>query len=253
MNIKYLHSLQQKKFRDADNVFIAEGIKTVSDILSMNVVPVALLYCYGNKQLPQIIIDNGEEVPYKTIERISGFKTPQQVFAVFKKFEQQQIDFKDFSNFNGGNILFLDNVSDPGNLGTIIRSADWFGIENIVCSNHTVDMYNPKVIQSTMGAIANVNILYVDTLQFLQSAQKIGLPIVGTFMEGDDIKSFDAPKQAIYIIGNEANGISEEVKEYVSMKLSIPSISTPTHTKVSESLNAAVTASILCFYLSGRA
>lgn len=218
----------------------------------MNVVPVALLYCQGNKQLPQNIIDCGEEVPYKTIERISGFKTPQQVFAVFKKFEQQHIDFENFSNFGGENILFLDNVSDPGNFGTIIRSADWFGIQNIVCSSHTVDMYNPKVIQSTMGAIANVNIIYTDTEQFLYSAKKIGLPIVGTFMEGVDIKSFEAPKQSIYIIGNEANGISQETQKYVSLKLSIPPISTPTHIKVSESLNAAVTASILCFYLSGR-
>lgn len=245
MNIKYLHSLQQQKFRDENNVFIAEGIKTVSDIISLGYTPKELYYTDGNKQLSSKITSCGEHIPQSVMSRISGLKTPQQVFAVFKKFNYPPLDL---SETNDKHILFLDNISDPGNLGTIIRTADWFGRNTIVCSQNTVDMYNPKVVQATMGAIANIRIYYVDTEEFLYSARTNGMNIYGTFMEGEDIRTAKFTEQSVIIIGNEANGISETAKKHITHRITIPDGNKKgIHSRVSESLNAAVSAAIVLF------
>ena len=249
INIKYLRSLQQKKFRDEDNVFVAEGIKTVSDIISLGNTPVVLLYDKGNDALPQIITKNGIEVPYSTIERVSGLKTPQQVFAVFRKFITPDTD-QLFLHTSPIKILFLDGISDPGNFGTIVRTADWFGFDTIVCSHNTVDMYNPKVIQATMGAVANVKIHYVDPVHFLTTAKKHGYSVVGTFMDGENIQNFNFPQKSIIVIGNEGNGISHHVKTLTDKHITILPGNSTFHHKKSESLNAAIANAIVLFALS---
>ncbi|MCQ2208297.1 MAG: RNA methyltransferase [Paludibacteraceae bacterium] len=137
----------------------------------------------------------------------------------------------------------LDRVQDPGNLGTIIRIADWFGIRNIVCSNDTVDVFNPKTVQATMGALARVKVHYADLVPFLKSLPN-DFPVFGTFLEGDNIYQMDLPQKAVIIMGNEGNGISKEVGQLVNKKLFIPSF--PPNEPTSESLNVAVATAITC-------
>ena len=139
--------------------------------------------------------------------------------------------------------LVLDRVQDPGNLGTIVRIADWFGIRNIVCSCDTVDVFNPKTVQATMGALARVRVTYTDLVPFLKSLPD-GFPVYGTFLEGDNIYQLDLPQKAIIVMGNEGNGISEEVERLVNSKLFIPSF--PPNEPTSESLNVAVATAITC-------
>ena len=245
MNIKYLHSLKLPKFRDANNVFIAEGIKTVSDIMSLGYFPEEMYYCEGNKQLSSDIISHGVQISSSIMSRISTLKTPQQVLAVFNKFHSNPVASVFHSKIDKEHIIFLDNISDPGNLGTIIRSADWFGCDTIVCSQNTVDMYNPKAIQASMGAIANVHIYYEDTEKFLRTAKDNSFSIIGTFMEGTNVNDFTFPEKSIIIIGNEANGITQAAKPLIDTCINIASCN-PKH-KVSESLNAAISAAIILF------
>ncbi|MDL2242606.1 RNA methyltransferase [Bacteroidales bacterium OttesenSCG-928-K03] len=227
-------------------MFIAEGIKTVADIMSLGNIP-EVLYYVDDINIPSEIKKRGEIVAYSTLERISCLKTPPPVFAVFKNFKSSNaIDEKLLSEMTKDHILFLDNISDPGNFGTIIRTADWFGFKNIVCSENTVEMYNPKVVQSTMGAIANTNIYYVNSDEFLNLARSKNIKIYGTFMDGKNIHKENLEEKSIFIIGNEAKGISKEVESLISDRISIPD-NNPS--KISESLNAAVACSILCYKL----
>jgi RNA methyltransferase, TrmH family len=258
-NLKQLKSLHLQKNRLLYGMFLAEGIKTVSDIMSLGYMPEVLLYTEDNN-IPNIIKKHGECVPQSAIDRISTLKTPPPVLAVFKKFydeyqysqEKSGIQSNDkhdvtelINSISGDYILFLDDISDPGNLGTIIRTADWFGFKNIICSNNTVEMYNPKVVQATMGAIANVNIYYVDARNFLHYCNKSGFPVLGTFMEGNDLSTFKQTPPAVIIIGNEANGISKDLYQYLTDKISIPSYD-HNGKHISESLNAAISCGIIC-------
>jgi TrmH family RNA methyltransferase len=140
--------------------------------------------------------------------------------------------------------LALEDIQDPGNLGTIIRIADWFGIKNIICSNNTVDVYNPKVIQSTMGAIARVNVTYTNLHNFLESAVKNKIPVYGTFMSGKNLFTEEFETSGIIVLGNEGKGLSDEIEEIVTDKVNIPSY--PQEDDTSESLNVAMAASIVC-------
>ena len=250
LSIKQIKSLQQRKNRIALGMFIAEGIKTVSDIMSLGHQPEVLYYVDG-ANIPPTIKKHGEAVAQSMLERVSCLKTPPPVFAVFKNFKEDNtlIDENLFSSMIDEHIIFLDNISDPGNFGTIIRTADWFGFRNIVCSENTVEMYNPKVVQSTMGAIANVNIYYVNSEEFLAMAKSKNIKIYGTYVNGSNIKDENFDEKAIFIIGNEANGISREVEPFITNKIAIPS--KPNTFKISESLNAAVACSILCYVIKG--
>lgn len=245
-SIKFLKSLHLPKNRTLYNMFVAEGIKTVSDIISQGYHPVELLYC-DDPQVPDPIKRSGEQVPYSTLERVSCMKTPPSVFAVFKKFGDEFAHVSDemLLMMSKDHILFLDNISDPGNFGTIIRTADWFGFHNIVCSNNTVEMYNPKVVQATMGALANVNIVYVNTPDFLDICKNNCMPICGTYMNGSNINTMTFAEKSVFVIGNEANGISSDVSEYITEKISISSYGS----KVSESLNAAIAGAIVMYRL----
>jgi RNA methyltransferase, TrmH family len=238
--IKLIRSLEQKKFRTEHQLFVAEGNKIVSELIYSKQ-PIEHLIATRNwfeeqKTLPKI---NVIEVTEKELERISFQKTPQQVLAVCRivKKELNVLDLKNSLS------LALDDVQDPGNVGTIIRIADWFGIKNILASSSTADVYNPKVIQSTMGAFARVTIHYVDLTEFLKQ-QKNNIPIYGTTLDGENIYSQKLKPYGIIVMGSEGNGISKETLKVLTHKLFIPPFSSVE--PVCDSLNVASATAIVC-------
>ena len=185
-------------------------------------------------------IENKIESEINQIRKTGNFKTPSQVLGVFK-IPEIKLNRKEIENSLS---IVLDDVQDPGNLGTIIRIADWFGIKHIFCSPNSVDLYNPKVIQSTMGAIARVKVIYVPLNQLLSDYQKSNFPFYGTFLKGESIYTSELSPKGFIIMGNEGKGISDEIKEMVSHKLFIPNFPISRHT--SESLNVSVATAIIC-------
>lgn len=210
--IKTVRSLQVKKFRDELGLFVAEGNKCVSELTKA----FELVHLYRE----------GENATRTEIEQMSGLRTPQGVVGVFKK-----RPIGDWRLEIGNLILALDGVQDPGNLGTIIRTCDWFGVHDIVCSNDTADCYNPKVVQATMGALARVRIHYVDLPKWLSavSIQHSAISIYGTLLEGRDmydvlkVKGERLKEEGVIIMGNEGNGISQEVRQLITSPIRIPS------------------------------
>lgn len=227
--IKLIRSLNQKKYRNQNGLFIVEGIKGVKEVLASPIKP------YGIFSVDPIIFEKTDIdftlIPEADLRQMSTLKNPNVVLGVFHIPEANKIDFNDW-------ILVLDDVRDPGNLGTIIRLCDWFGIPHLVCSKQTVDCYNPKVLQATMGSISRVNIVYTDIAAFLKVCP---LPIYGAFMNGSSAYSVELPKAGVLIMGNEANGISSEIEKKVAQKISIPQYGK----KTTESLNVATAAGIL--------
>jgi TrmH family RNA methyltransferase len=220
--IKYLKSLELKKFRDQHGVFVAEGPKVVNDLK-------------GHFELMELL--EGEDA-----DRVSFLDTPQHVFAVFKKAADTPIPSPQDEL-----MLALDDVQNPGNLGTIIRLADWFGITHILCSRGCADIYNPKVVQATMGALARVQVHEVDLPQFIAETQtKIGtdFPIYGTFLDGDNIYDTSLASHGLIVMGNEGHGISDAVAAKVTHRLLIPNY--PQGRETSESLNVAIATAIVC-------
>ena len=235
---KWIHTLEHKKNRDEQNLFVAEGIKLVSDLLPH-------LHCrflatctddFDHKKYSEYV-NEAEHITEEEYKKITFQKTPQGVLAVFEK----PVDTWNEAEICNSLTLALDDVQDPGNLGTIIRLADWFGIENVFCSMHSADAYNPKTIQATMGAIARVKVHYVDLPVFLSEMQG-KIPIYGTYMDGVKIYDKKLENNAIIVMGNEGNGISAAVEVFVTEKLLIPSFSPDTTT--SESLNVAIATAI---------
>ncbi|MCW3786216.1 TrmH family RNA methyltransferase [Plebeiibacterium sediminum] len=237
--IKLINSLSKKKYRDINQLFIAEGEKLVSDLSDSSI---HIKWLFASKQWIEdhssIIADEITECEESQLKKITQLKTPSPVIAICsipdQKIQNLDID-KDLT-------LALDDIQDPGNLGTIIRLADWFGIKNIVCSQNTADAYNPKVIQATMGAIARVNLFYTDLELFLKQAREKNNSIYGTFLDGEDIYRKELNSCGIIVMGNEGKGISSKIESLVSDKLLIPSFSTnPIH---SESLNVSTATAI---------
>ena len=171
-------------------------------------------------------------VSEKELKKISFLKTPNTALAIFKIPEPKAINTNQL-------LVALDNVRDPGNLGTIIRLCDWFGIRDLVCNLETVDCYNPKVVQATMGSITRVNVSYLNLTDFLKTTH---MPIFGAFMEGDNIYKSQLPNKGILVLGNEANGISREIEQVITTKISIPRFG---QLQSTESLNVATAAAIL--------
>jgi TrmH family RNA methyltransferase len=237
---KYIQSLHHKKHRDAENAFIAEGAKVVMDLLaSGNIVCSSILATaawleQNETALGKYYNGNIETVKDFELEKISALSTPNNVLAVFNKITVKNIITKNKLT------LALDDVQDPGNLGTIIRIADWFGIENIVCSLHCADMYNPKVVQSTMGSIARVNVLYADLTEWLKNGP---VKKYATALNGKNLKTVKPFKEGIIITGNESKGISDEVMKLADEKITIEKYG------AAESLNAAVATGIILSHL----
>jgi len=227
--LKLITSLQQKKYRQKYKLFIAEGVKVVRELLQSSFEIETL---FTTEQLYFLQEQKVELISDKDLAKISSLKTPNKVLGVFKIPEDSIVK-------NEGLIVALDAINDPGNLGTIIRLCDWFGIEQLVCSKNTVDCYNSKVIQATMGSITRVQIHYIDLVDFIKNTE---LPIFSADMDGENVYKSELPKEAVLVMGNEANGISSEINELVNSKLTIPRFG---KTQETESLNVATATSIL--------
>lgn len=232
--IKWVHSLAQKKNRDNERCFVAEGTKCVLDTLGA--FRLRGLFCTEN-WLRNHNIEDADVVSSSQIERMSMLKTPTEVIAVYEM-PDYDVDLSEtVKNLN----LALDNVQDPGNLGTIIRIADWFGINDIYCSVDTVDVYNPKVVQATMGAISRVRVHYCDLPGLFGTLKDV--PVFGTFLDGDSIYEEKLGSNGFIVMGNEGKGISPEVEKYVDKRLLIPSY--PVGVVTSESLNVGMATAIV--------
>lgn len=232
--------MEQKKYRVSSSCFLAEGNKLVSDLLPFFDCELLLAESSWLAQQGDVRVANLEIVDNQDIRKASLLKNPQEVIAVFRQ-AQHVLSPEGLMNSLS---LVLDGLQDPGNLGTIIRLADWFGIADIICSESTVDVYNPKVVQASMGALARVRVHYVDLLDFLPQFKTI-VPIYGTFLEGGtDIYASQLAAKGMIVMGNEGNGISEEVAAYIDHRLYIPTF--PQGASSSESLNVAMATAITC-------
>jgi TrmH family RNA methyltransferase len=228
--IKLITSLQQKKYRFANQLFFAEGIKVIQELLESNF---ELVHLYSTApDFEEVLNDKKTIIHESDLKKISALASPNTCLAVFKIPIEKKI-------IETGLILALDSIRDPGNLGTILRLCDWFGIGQLICSKETVDIYNPKVVQATMGSIARVNVNYIDLETFISQTQ---LPVFGTFMDGTSIYKTDLPQEGIIIMGNEANGISPEIEKLIKNRISIPRFGTLQKT---ESLNVATATAII--------
>ena len=228
--IKLITSLVQKKFRKEHQLFIAEGVKVIEELLSSNFV---LEHLFSTKPMFLDIDDSKKTIISDSdLAKITALTTANNCLAIFKIPKATNI-------VTSGLVVALDDIRDPGNLGTIIRLCDWFGIEQIICSEQTVDVYNPKVIQATMGSISRVNISYVNLENYLL---KSDVPIFGTFMDGDTIYNTNLPNEAIVVFGNEANGISENIEKIITQKITIPRFG---KVQATESLNVATATAIV--------
>ena len=227
--LKLITSLKQKKYRDKHQMFLAEGPKVVQELCQAGLKTYAI---YATKALnvdePFIRVSDAE------LKKMSLLKTPNTVVAIFYK-----PTLPDYAP--NGLTLVLDDINDPGNLGTIIRLCDWFGITNLICSHNTVDCYNPKVIQATMGSIARVQVYYKDLVSFLEDKAASTI-VYGACMEGDNVYKTQLAKECFLVMGNEANGISSSVERHINHKITIPQFGNLHKT---ESLNVATATAIL--------
>ncbi len=236
--IKYIRSLNEKKFRNEHNTFVAEGTKLVFDLLRT-------CRCQLIAALPSILSSHpelkAEEIiaaDENELKKATFLKTAPQIIGVFYR-PLQEIEKIDFSNQL---CLVLEGIQDPGNMGTIIRIADWFGIEHIISSYDSVDIFNPKTVQATMGAIARIKVFYTDIKDLLR--QQSHSPIYGTFLEGEDIYSTSLSNNGFIVMGSEGRGISRETEKLINKKLFIPNF--PEGRATSESLNVATATAITC-------
>ncbi len=228
--ISFLTSLSQKKYRDLHGLFVAEGQKLVSELRS--------------RMKPHAVYTtdkgiDGEQISEAEMKKISFLKTPSPVLGVFRIPQNEAPALPQKNEL----VLALDGVQDPGNLGTIIRLCDWFGIGTLLCSPNTADCYNPKVVQATMGAIAHVRVAYAALPDFLQKAAASGIPVYGTFLEGKNIYTENINNQGIIVMGSEGQGISPEVEKCVTHKLYIPAFA---QNHSAESLNVAIASAVVC-------
>ncbi|MDD2799700.1 MAG: RNA methyltransferase [Bacteroidales bacterium] len=236
--IKFIQSLQLKKHRNETGLFVAEGNKLVSDMLLAFdchwLIATSDWFKINNHSKAELIIEASSD----DLRKASSLTTPQDVIAIFKK----PNDTLPTENIAEQLLIAADCIQDPGNLGTIIRLADWFGIEHIICSLDCADVYNSKTIQATMGALSRVKVHYTPLDEFL--ARHKQSPIYGTFLDGDDIYQNELTANGIIVMGNEGNGISHEIEKLVNKRIYIPNF--PAGSITSESLNVAVATAIVC-------
>ncbi|NLO71120.1 MAG: RNA methyltransferase [Porphyromonadaceae bacterium] len=236
--IKWINSLERKKNRDEEGVFVAEGYKLVAELLPKLKCRFIAISDENILQKFDKNVKDIEVISAQEYKKISFQKSPQGILGVFEK-PVSEFDIHAISNNLN---LALDEIQDPGNLGTILRLADWFGIKDVFCSKNTADAFSPKAVQATMGAIGRVNIHYVDLPELLLKADG-KLPIYGTFLNGDNIFNDNLSKNGIIILGNEGNGISPEVEQLVTKRISIPKY--PIGKNLAESLNVGIAAAIV--------
>lgn len=238
--IKYIRLLEKKKFRNEYGCFVAEGNKLVADMLhsfdcEFILAKVSWMATQGDLAVKELV-----EAEENDLQKVSFQKTPQDVLAIFKLPDYRLEEV----NPNEELVLALDGIQDPGNLGTIIRLADWYGISHIVCSMDTVDTFSPKTVQVTMGALTKVKVHYTLLEEWLQQQKAVGVPLYGTFLNGEDMYKKPLTATGILVMGNEGNGIRPEIGELISDKLYIPDY--PAGHASSESLNVGVATAIIC-------
>ncbi|WP_439151415.1 TrmH family RNA methyltransferase [Winogradskyella sp.] len=221
--IKLINSLAQKKYRQQHKLFVVEGIKGISEFINSSF---KLHSLYTTKAIFDAPKERTFEITEKELRKISSLKNPNVALAIFNSPESSKPKQE-------GLIIALDDVRDPGNLGTIIRLCDWYGVSDLICSTTTVECYNPKVVQATMGSLTRVNVNYTDLEQFLKTSNT---EVFGTFMEGENIYKQSLPEHGIVVLGNEANGISDVIESFINQKISIPRFGKIQST---ESLNVA--------------
>jgi TrmH family RNA methyltransferase len=236
--IKFIKSLENKKFRFESGCFLAEGNRLVADILpffecELLITKTPWLATQGDIRAKELIVVEDDE-----IRKASLLKNPQDVIAVFRQ-PEYVLQKEDLTN---GLTLVLDGIQDPGNLGTIIRIADWFGIRNVLCSPDTVDVYNPKTIQATMGALARVRIFYLALTGLPGDLPDV--PVYGTFLDGNNIYEEQLSNTGLIVMGNEGNGISPALESRITSRLYVPNY--PPAAESTDSLNVAVTAAVVC-------
>jgi TrmH family RNA methyltransferase len=240
--VKLITSLQVKKYRYEHNKFLAEGEK-IADMVLKSTYKIDAVYA-TNEWLSNHKINNSVqyfEVSEKELEKISGLKTPQNVIVVV---DIPEIESYPRSLKNNITLVF-DDIKDPGNFGSIIRVADWFGVKNIICSPDSVDLYNPKVIQATMGSFCNVNVLYYPLINlFEMNKHEYHLPVFGTMLDGENIYQTKLDNSALILFGNESKGIDPKYVNYLTQKIKIPSYNKDSQT--AESLNIAIATGIVC-------
>ncbi|MCK9414631.1 MAG: RNA methyltransferase [Prolixibacteraceae bacterium] len=240
--IDFIHGLARKKEREMAGCFVAEGEKLVFDLINTTL-NLREIYCtqegLSSIQSRRMKV---EAIPVsgKEMERISAFKNPSSVLALFEIPKSKEVIDETFEGIN----LVLDGIQDPGNLGTIIRTADWFGISNLFCSPDCADLYNPKCVQSTMGALARVEVHYLNLPELLKQATAIKIPVYGTFMADENLYTTELAEKALIILGSEGKGISSDLNRFLTKKISIPAY--PAGSSEPESLNVAVSAAIVC-------
>jgi len=227
-HLKLITSLSQKKYRHKYKLFVVEGVKVVQEFLNSSY-ELEILF---STESSFSYLDSFIEVSEQELKKISSLKTPNKVVALFK------IPVEKNSN-SSGLIVALDAINDPGNLGTIIRLCDWFGVDQLLCSKETVDCYNTKVVQSSMGSLTRVAISYIDLKEYLTS---VSIPVFIADMDGDNVYEMKPPTSAVLVMGNEANGISNSIKQIVSTKITIPRYG---NSQLTESLNVATATAIL--------
>lgn len=232
--IQFVRSLSDKRVRDAERLFIAEGDKLIGEILQSNLTVRHLYALEGHFD------GRAERVSEKEMERISQLKTASTSLAVVEQPRHKSVK----SAPAGALSLALDGVQNPGNLGTIIRLADWFGVEDIFCSEDTADCFNPKVVQATMGAILRVRVHYLPLADFLRHTRESGVEVYGTMLDGQNIYDVELAPTGVIVMGNEGRGVSAECAASFSRRLLIPAYSVAG--QGSESLNVAMATGIVC-------
>jgi len=237
--VKYIQNLGHKKFRDADGVFVAEGPKIVNELLETDILQLVQCFATESWLLTQERLLKGKErlffkIDEKELERISFHDSPNQVLAIFTK------PVFDRKAKIRGLTLLLDTIQDPGNLGTIIRTADWFGLKRVVCSADTVDVFNQKVVQSAMGSLIRVEVIYTDLAEYIKENPEI--PVYASSLDGEDLHEKIRVTDALLLMGNESKGISPALQSLASKRIRIPRVGG------AESLNVAVATGILLSY-----
>ncbi len=238
--IKLIKQLDQKKYRQKNNLFVVEGQKSVKELINSKI---EVKEIFALSDFVQQLQDEGykgsvSEISDKELIKISKQPTPNKVLALAQIPNNEDVILQKTELY-----IALDRVQDPGNLGTIIRSANWFGVGTIFCSPDTVDVYNSKVVQSAMGSLFNIDVIYADLSDIFSKAQSIDLPIIGTSLSGNDMYHNKLPQSAILLMGNESKGVSSEYDKWVNMQVKIPHYNS--NSANVESLNVAVATSIL--------
>jgi len=243
--IKLINQLKQKKYRELNNMFLAEGSINVIDFIKsgINIIELFATEKWIQNNEHNLSLISQTTISSKDLKKISSLSSPSEVLAILELPNTKSTINIDVKNLT----IALDNISDPGNLGTIIRTADWFGIKQIFCSTNTVDAFNPKVVQATMGSLARVKVTYTNLNTLFENKPK-DLPIFGALLSGKPITEMQPQKNGVILIGSEAHGISNELLPFISHKITIPSYN-QNATNNLESLNASVANAIICYAL----